>query len=231
MAGRAGLASTLVLNRIEALPTPTRTVRLLADSDGAPFTIVRVGLAVAAADGRDEIEADRRARHARPAGLATSTGPALAELVRVAIGVAIADSAYGIRDRGLPRCGSERAGQGCRALDDHALAGPTKRTGVDRRLGDPSDAPQVLRAGLCATAVALRVGGGLGGDQAGGVGGICPARGEARRGGPEERGKESGDGQEPTGAEAHGDPPFAHRAPPAVANDRMPSTASRAGQA
>src|SRR5216117_1241200 len=47
---------------------------------------------------------------------------------------------------------------------------------VNGLLGDPRDAPQVLRRRLCPTGVASSIGGGPGGGQARAVGGISPAR-------------------------------------------------------
>jgi len=163
VSGRAGLAGALPLNRVEALPALAWTVRLLARPGGAPLAVVRVGSAVAATDGGEQIEADGRPRHARAARRATGAWRALAELVRLAIGVTVADSAYGTRDGGLPPCGSERTRQRCRATHHHGRAAGAERTRVDRCLGDPDDAPQVLSAGPRAAAVALGVGGGLSG--------------------------------------------------------------------
>jgi len=183
--GRAGLAGALPLNRVEALPALAGTVRLLAHAGGTPLAVVRVGIAVAATHGDDQIEADRRPHHARAARLATGAWRALAELVRLAIGVTVADSACETRGRGRSRCGSERTRQRCRAMDHHGRAGGAERARMDRCLGDPNDASQVLSAGPCAAAVALGVGGGLSGQQPGDVGGVDTARCDSPRGGPQ----------------------------------------------
>src|SRR5207249_761432 len=83
LTGRGGLAGALPLKRVEALRALAGTVRLLAHAGGTPLAVVRVGIAVAATHGGDQVEADRRPHHARAARLATGAWRALAELVRL----------------------------------------------------------------------------------------------------------------------------------------------------